>query len=254
MHHSLGMQSLGSFGLVCSFVALTALLMTALGVAFQHLHRRGALTRAQRNWALLLAPAWLVVWGAIGHWRVLDVWHGFPPRALFAILALFSVNVLVFRSRVGRALSEHLSHATLIGVQVFRLPLELLMYRAMLEGLMPAQMSFVGFNYDILTGLSAIAIWFWHWLRPIPRWLVWGFNILGSVLLGTILVIAMSSLPTFQAFGPSAVNTWVFGFPYIYLPAVMVQLALLGHLLSFRKLLADAEQRSSRRQRAAHPM
>jgi len=152
------------------------------------------------------------------------------------LVVLFAVTFWLGLSRIGRALAEGLSFRWLIGFQLFRLPLELMLHRAMLEGLMPAQMSFEGLNYDIVTGVTAGLITLASVWVAIPRWLCWMFNLLGSALLLTIVVISIVSLPTFALFGPERVNTWVFGFPYVYLPVVMVQWALLGHVLVFRKL------------------
>jgi len=139
-----------------------------------------------------------------------------------------------------------MSFRWLIGFQVFRFPLELMMYRAMLEGLMPPQMSFDGFNFDIVTGLCAGAIALVGTWVELPRWVYWAFNVLGATLLVVVVTIAIVSIPTFALFGPDRVNTWVFGFPYVYLPAVMVQWALLGHLLVFRKLHLTSKLRAER--------
>jgi hypothetical protein len=65
------------------------------------------------------------------------------------------------------------------------------------------------------------------------------WNALGTVLLVTILVIAVASLPTFGLFGrkPEQLNTWVAYFPYVWLPAGLVSGAVLGHVLLWRRLL-----------------
>lgn len=80
----------------------------------------------------------------------------------------------------------------------------------------------------------------------LPRWVYWAFNVPGATLLAVVVTIAIVSIPTFALFGPDRVNTWVFGFPYVYLPAVMVQWALLGHLLVFRKLHLTSKLRAER--------
>ena len=46
----------------------------------------------------------------------------------------------------------------LVGVQGFRLPLELAMHRMYERGIMPVQMSYSGLNYDILTGIRALVV------------------------------------------------------------------------------------------------
>jgi hypothetical protein len=73
-----------------------------------------------------------------------------------------------------------------------------------------------------------------------PRWLVIAWNTLGSLLLLTILGVAVASLPVFAAFGrePARLNTWVAYFPFVWLPAGLVSAAVLGHVLLWRRLLA----------------
>ncbi|HEY6722412.1 MAG TPA: hypothetical protein VI197_00235 [Polyangiaceae bacterium] len=226
----------GSGMLVASFIAMPLALAGLLLYAIECLVRRRELPR--RTFLVVLAGliVWLGVWGGIARSGALNVWDGLPPRALPALIALFATNLWFAFSRTGRALAQGVSFRWLIGFQVFRLPLELMLHRAMVEGLMPPQMSFEGYNFDIVTGISAGAIALTSVWFTLPRWVCWAFNVVGSTLLAIIVTIAIASIPTFALFGPDRTNTWVFGFPYVYLPAVMVQWALLGHLLVFRKL------------------
>ena len=69
-----------------------------------------------------------------------------------------------------------------------------------------------------------------------PRALVTGWNLLGAALLANILFIAVASTPTFGLFGPERLNVWVAYPPFVWLPTVMVVLAISGHLLIWRKL------------------
>jgi hypothetical protein len=114
------------------------------------------------------------------------------------------------------------------------------MHQAAIEGVMPTQMTFTGLNFDITTGATALL------LAPLaargwaPRWLLWGWNAVGTLLLLTILAIALASLPAFAAFGrdPACLNTWVAYFPFVWLPAGLVSAAVLGHVLLWRRLLS----------------
>ena len=226
----------GSETLVVSFMVMPVVLLALLLWAIRYLVRRGDLPRRAFAVGLVAGVLWLVLWGYVGESGVLNVWGGFPPRAFPVLVGLFATNVWLAFSRTGRALADALSFRWLIGFQVFRFPLELMLHRAMLEGLMPRQMSFEGLNFDIVTGVSAGVIALTSGWVTLPRWVYWAFNVLGSTLLTLIVGISIVSMPTFALFGPDRVNTWVFGFPYVYLPVVMVQWALLGHLLVFRKL------------------
>jgi len=126
--------------------------------------------------------------------------------------------------------------STLIAFQAFRFPLELLMHRAYSEGVMPYQMSYSGWNFDILTGLTALPVaWALH--RGLAgRRLAVVWNVMGSLLLLNIVTIAVVSTPIVGLFGPDLLNTWVMFPPFVWLPAVMVLMAFTGHLLVARAL------------------
>ena len=72
------------------------------------------------------------------------------------LMLLLSVGLGV--SPVGRRLAAGLPLAVLVGFQGFRLPLELMMHRAYEYGVMPVEMSYSGFNFDIVTGITAVVV------------------------------------------------------------------------------------------------
>jgi hypothetical protein len=99
-------------------------------------------------------------------------------------------------------------------------------------------MSYSGWNFDIISGITAIAVASCVWSGRAGRRLVAAWNVLGLALLANILFVAIVSTPAFQFFGPEHVNVWVMDPPFVWLPAVMVVFALAGHLLVFRALAA----------------
>ncbi len=162
--------------------------------------------------------------------------QGRPPLIMPVMALTVACTVVLFRSRAGSELAA-LPLAWIIGLQCFRLPLELVMHQAAVEGLMPVQMSFSGYNFDIVAGATAIPVTWLAAQGKAPRWLLLGWNLLGTITLAVIVGIAIASLPAFALFGPDRLNTWIASPPYIWLPGVLVQVALLGHLLVWRKLL-----------------
>lgn len=162
-----------------------------------------------------------------------------PPFAVFFGGTLFLAVILGF-SRVGTRFVTGVPLWMLIAAQSFRLPLEFVMRQAARDGIMPVQMSFEGWNFDVVSGSTAIVV---AWLAArgaAPRWLLMAWNALGSMLLLAIIAIAVVSTPMLHAFGtePRDLNTWVAFFPYVWLPAVLVAAALFGHLIITRKLFA----------------
>ena len=114
-------------------------------------------------------------------------------------------------------------------------------------------MTFPSGNFDIVTGTTAIAVALLAAQGRAPRALLVAWNLLGSLLLAAILVIAIASLPLFHAFGqePARLNTWIAYFPFVWLPAGLVTSALFGHALLFRRLHGAAERSRSAHRRSA---
>ncbi|HEY4015808.1 MAG TPA: hypothetical protein VGM06_20850 [Polyangiaceae bacterium] len=172
-----------------------------------------------------------------------------PPTLGALFVASVCIAGAIGLSGVGDRLARGLPLAALVGAQGFRLPLELVMHRAAREGLIPVQMSFSGYNFDIVTGATAIALAVWLEWGPVPRRVVLAWNVLGIATLTTIVGLAVASTPTLHAFGsdPSALNTFVAYVPFVWLPSVMVVGAIVGHIVITRRLLARGKpERRSR--------
>jgi cbb3-type cytochrome oxidase subunit 3 len=167
---------------------------------------------------------------------VLRQWDRRPPPFVVMFAICLMLTIAFAFSPVGRRLAAGLSFVALVGFQAFRFPLELVLHQAAADGIMPVQMSFSGYNFDILSGILAIPVAWLAWRNRAPRGLIIGWNILGSALLLVIVAIAVASTPGFAVFGPDRLNTWIADPPYVWLPGVLVPSALLGHLLLWRKL------------------
>ncbi|MFO0725381.1 MAG: hypothetical protein U1E65_16475 [Myxococcota bacterium] len=161
-----------------------------------------------------------------------------PPLMFGFVL----VALALAGTRAGTAAAERVPLALLVGLQAFRLPLELVMHGAAEDGLMPVQMSYSGLNFDILSGISALLIGLGIWRGWLGRRAAIAFNLLGIALLLNIVSIAVASLPRFHAFGtdPARINTWVLGVPYVWLPTILVAAAAHLHLLLSRRLWGRA--------------
>lgn len=191
--------------------------------------------------AALLLGGWIALTGALAASGLLARTDLVPPPAALLIVSVLTLAVAAGLSPAGGALAAAVPLPALVGVQAFRMPLELLMHRAATLGIMPPELSYTGYNLDIVTGASALALTLA--MRAgvsVPRALVWAWNLWGLWCLGIIAAIAVATSPMVRAFGddPRHVNTWVLYLPYVWLPAVLVFIALAGHIVVTRALLA----------------
>jgi hypothetical protein len=203
------------------------LLPIAVAIAIVWAGKSKALTFAIAGWMGLAAV--LAQSGVLSHFN----WLPPPIGLLFA--AGFIGTIAVGCSSLVENLVK-LPFAILIGFQAFRIIVEILIHKASTIGLAPPQMSWSGYNFDIVTGISALCLA--PLARSAPRWLILAWNSLGLTLLAIVVGIAVVSFPTrFQLMQPS--NTWVATFPYVWLPSILVTAALLGHIVIFRKLRTE---------------
>jgi hypothetical protein len=228
------------------FVLLPLLVAAGFIVACEWAGRRlGEEGTVRRRRAMRVGSAvfaWLLVTALIAATGTLRRFDATPPPFAILALAVGVIGMGVPCSPLGRLLVRGLPLWALVGFQVFRFPLELVMHRAYLEGVMPVQMSYSGQNYDIVTGITAGALGLWLGRRVVPRWIVAAWNVLGFALLLNIVTIAVASTPLFGWFGKSQVNIFVTYPPFVWLPAILVTAALTGHILVWRRLfrtLAD---------------
>jgi hypothetical protein len=201
--------------------------------------RLGEAGPVRRRRTVLLGAAvlgWLLVTALAAASGVLRWFDATPPPFAILAAAVGVVGIAVACSPLGTLLVRGLPLWALVGFQVFRLPLELVMHRAYVEGVMPGQMSYSGQNYDILSGITAGVLGFWLARGRVPRWVVVLWNFLGVALLVNIVAIAIVSTPLFRWFGDERLNTFVTYPPFVWLPGVLVTAALMGHILVWRRL------------------
>jgi hypothetical protein len=190
---------------------------------------------------LLRAGAWLALTGFVASSGLLSRADVMPPPMVVMILVVVGGSAFVGLSRITHSVVQDVPLVTLIGLQMFRLPLEMVMHHAAQAGIMPTELSFAGYNFDVITGIGAVAIYLlMKGGVHVGKGLVWVWNIWGLYSLLAILAIAVATAPFVHAFGtiPQHINTWVLHFPYVWLPTVLVPIAITGHLMVTRKLLS----------------
>jgi hypothetical protein len=192
--------------------------------------------------------AWILLVGVLAAKGVFSDFSKLPPRPLFIILFPLPVLLWIAFSAKGSALLKKVPPHWLIGMQAFRILVELLLWRAFVLQLLPVQMTFEGRNFDVFSGILAVVVAIVIKRKWLPQ-LVLAYNIIGLLLLLNILVIAVLSMPTpFRYFMNEPSNKVVAEFPFVYLPAVLVVIAYGFHIFSLRQwwLLRKANHDSAK--------
>jgi hypothetical protein len=184
--------------------------------------------------------AYLAVPGMLTAAGALDRYTPLPAPALLVVLVLTLCTVAFVLSTPGARLAAGTSLGAIVALQAFRIPVELLLHRLHTEGVVPVQMTYLGRNFDILTGISGLLLGAWLLSgRPVPRQVVLAWNVLGLALLANIVITAVLSTPVrFRRFLDQPPHTLPSTFPFVWLPSFLVQVALGSHLLVFRQLRA----------------
>ena len=209
-------------------IAAAVGLVVALGIG-RAVSPRAAIATA------LVVLAWLGGTYALAATGVFARWDMRPPPAIAPLAIALIAAIVLARSRWGARLAG-LPVAAQVGLQAFRLPLELAMHRAAGAGV-PIELTFTGFNFDIAIGASAIAVAILAALGRATRAVVVLWNAAGMASLAVVAAIAIATLPPVHAFGdePAHLNTWIAVAPFVWVPTLLVPVALAGHLILMRR-------------------
>lgn len=227
-----------------AFIALVAVLVAAV---LWWINRPADFR--SRTWRVAIPlVSWLALSGLLAAFGALKDFEAMPPRVAFVIVpAMIAVLVIAYRRGTG-ALLDRVPGDTLIAFQIFRVAMELILWRLARAGVIPTSMTFEGQNYDVLVGLTAPFI---AWLldrRMVSPGPVIFWNVFGIVVLANVVFIGFLSAPTqFRQFYEGPPNEMIAYFPFVWLVSFVVPLAFLGHLLSIRQLLRTLKDERSPR-------
>ncbi|WP_299464095.1 hypothetical protein [uncultured Microscilla sp.] len=194
-------------------------------------------------WMTLPLFGWFILSGGLSYAGFFTNFSTIPPRFAIALVVPMLCIIAFMSSSTGRAIIAHLPAHWLVYAQVFRIPMELILWALFLEQVIPVQMTFEGFNYDVLTAIFALPIGYFCFTRSRlhKRWAI-AWNVLGLGLVTTIVTVAILSAPTpFRVFHNAPANTFIAYLPYIWLPGFVVPMAYLMHFASLRQLLGNKQ-------------
>jgi hypothetical protein len=190
-------------------------------------------------WLVWLMPGWAVVATVVARSGRLINQDQISP--LFILLPTLPIAFWFLAMRTKRLDDglKRLPNVWLILPHALRIGVEWVLAELYWDKVIPFQMTFEGYNFDVLSGIGALVLGLLLVLKPnqvTPKIIKW-YNYIGLTLLVTIVMIAVLSAPLpIRQFMNAPANTMVAFFPMILLPTIIVPMAAVLHLLSLRKL------------------
>ncbi|CAN5633301.1 hypothetical protein BH11MYX1_BH11MYX1_03030 [soil metagenome] len=161
-----------------------------------------------------------------------------PPHFALALAVPMVAIVATFVTPGGSRFIDALPLQMLTYLSVVRFGVELVLFGLAMDHLVPKDMTFIGHNFDIISGFSAPimgALAFGGGKPARGPLLVW--NMIAFALLVHVVVVAVLSAPLpFQQFNFDRPNVAVLDWPFVWLPGFVVPMALFCHLVAFRQL------------------
>jgi hypothetical protein len=188
---------------------------------------------------LIVSFVLLMVQGLVGSYGFYTVTDTIPPRFPLLVLPGVLVILYAFFSKRGKIILNKASLPDLTFLHIVRIPVEIVLWGLFLHHQIPQVMTFEGWNFDILSGITAPIIWWYAFKdKGVKKGILLLWNILCLILLFIILTIAVLASPVpFQQLAFDQPNVAVQYFPYVWLPAFVVPVVLFSHLASIRLLL-----------------
>lgn len=193
---------------------------------------------------------WLLLTGGLAYFGFLEMNEQKPiiPPPLLVLVNIPLITLLLFVN-FNKTLKQILKVVPLhwlIYFQSFRIGVEVLIWVAFIQNLLPIQMTFEGYNSDILVGIFALPVGYFvvkqtsinsNYLntRAKKKMLI-AWNIFGLCLLATIVIISVLSAPLpIRYFMNEPSSKIVAFFPFVWLPTVLVVIAYSLHILSLKQ-------------------
>ncbi len=186
---------------------------------------------------IFIIGGWLLLQGMAGYMLFYTNTNAVPPRFLFLIAPPVLTVTILFFTKGGRRFIDKLETSSLILLNAVRIPVEIGLFFLFVNKAIPQVMTFEGRNLDVLSGISAVFIWFLY-RKNLSTSVLFGWNIICLALLANIVTTAILAAPTpFQQIAFDQPNIGVLYFPMVWLPCCIVPLVFFSHLVMLRRIV-----------------
>ncbi len=190
--------------------------------------------------ALTIYSVWIIIISLLSLNDFFEDTSAIPPRIAFAVVPTVFFTIFLYRKITTTSIDIKI----LTALHIIRIPVETNLYQLFLNKKIPVLMTFEGYNFDIISGITALIFccYFIISKKLISDKILIIWNICGIIMLTIIVSISILSAKTpFQQIAFEQPNIAINEFPNTLLPAVIVPLVLLSHLLALKKLFRKAQ-------------
>lgn len=162
----------------------------------------------------------------------------FPPKfALFLIIPLFIFTFSFLISQRKKKWIQIIPMKWLILIQSFRIFVEILFVMSVTKGVLHAEATIEGYNYDMVFGFTAVVIGLAYLTKRFSEKYVLIWNYLGLLVLASVIFVFMSSiyLPELYGYENTPAPLEFTKYPYILVAGYLMPLAVFIHVLSIVK-------------------
>jgi hypothetical protein len=215
-----------------AFLVLVVVMAGAVvGASFRHV------PRAMSQRVLLVVAAWLLYVGLLGYDGITGNSGMRPPGLTLVLVPVLLFVAWLAWSNVGLRLASAVPLALLIGLQTYRIAVELFLHELYSEGIVPRMLTYEGANVDIFVGLTApLAAWA-STRGKAGRRVALFWNIAGLLALSNVIIRFILTTPgPLHFIQTTSPNLAASTFPYMYLPGFLAPLALVLHVLGLRAI------------------
>lgn len=194
--------------------------------------------------AALLLLMWMIFQSTLS----LNRWYmdreSVPPNLFFPVITMVSLILLLFSLPAGRRFIDALHPGWLMAIHFVRIPVEITLYLLATWKQVPWSMTLAGMNYDIISGITAIGVWwFGYFKKRLAPGILLFWHCGALMILVLVVTRGIGAVPSpFQAWDFEQPNYAVQHFPFIWLPAVVVPLVLFSHLVLIRRILISRKR------------
>ena len=194
------------------------------------------LTGRARTGAVAVFVSWLLYAGVMGYAGIIASKKPPGPAFLLVPVLLFLVTFLTRHPGV-RTFAQRVPVELLLGLQGFRVFVELGFHELYRLHQVPRMLTFEGANFDIVVGLTAPLVAWLYARGKISTVVVRAWSFAGIVILANIIVRAVLTVPGPLNVLHTEVPNTAFGvFPFSFIPGFLAPLALCLHVLLLRSV------------------